>query len=428
MEFLLPYVYFLQPGILWPELAEWRPIVVLLALAFAVSLARTLPGVPGLAWRHPAWRWLCLFVLIQGLSVYRAGFALMVDEFLFLGVLLMFPFVSVRLVTDEARLWRYVTGSIAGAMCVVIFGLRAVALQLAAAVGGRAGAYGMYENHNDYTFIILMILPFIVACYRLASGVLLRTLMVGCGVACVAGVFLSLSRGGILALMLEAVLLLWVSAKRWQLVVLMPVVLAVGVVAVKYQFDAREANQGSVYTAEDAENSRMELWRAGIAMVRANPLLGIGSRQFGDLSQNYGEISGDNIGKNAHNTFIEVAATTGLIGLAAFLTMLWQTFRHLRRRPGQDDSPVVDAMRGAALAALVAIAFRALFDSKEFDFSFYFLVAIAVMCSVLREARTQAAPGAPGAPPPEGRRASRRAGQAAATRDGRRIALGARHG
>jgi O-antigen ligase len=56
---------------------------------------------------------------------------------------------------------------------------------------------------------------------------------------------------------------------------------------------------------------RVELWREGIALLAKHPILGIGSGTM-DLS----------IGSAVHNTFISIAAETGLIGFTIFLITL----------------------------------------------------------------------------------------------------------
>jgi len=82
-----------------------------------------------------------------------------------------------------------------------------VAIKSPDLAGGRAGAYGLYENHNDYTFIILMVLPFVYYFIKLSSSRTAKLVLLTLLCACVAGVMLSLSRGGILALVLEFILI-----------------------------------------------------------------------------------------------------------------------------------------------------------------------------------------------------------------------------
>jgi O-antigen ligase len=246
----------------------------------------------------------------------------------------------------------------------------------------------MYENHNDYSFIIVQALPFFYLYWRNETGWLRRTFLLAATLASIVGVFLSLSRGGMLALVLEVLLIVIYTMSKRARVVLLPIVLAMGAAAISYQYMARAANQGNDYTAEDAESSRYELWEAGEAMLKAHPFLGVGSGSFGEYAKEYAEISHDNLGKNAHNTFVEVAATSGLLGFSCFVLMLRAAIRELRRpRPGAEFR-WEEITRQAALISLWTMCLRAMFDAKPWDWSFYFLAIVAAAGGAMLKSRT----------------------------------------
>lgn len=67
---------------------------------------------------------------------------------------------------------------------------------------------------------------------------------------------------------------------------------------------------------------RLNLWREGIAVLAQHPLLGIGSGAM---------IS--SIGSAVHNTFISIAAETGLIGLILFFSILGIVVYQVLRLP-----------------------------------------------------------------------------------------------
>src|SRR4029077_17479711 len=167
--------------------------------------------------------------------------------------------------------------------------------------------------------------------------------------------------------------------------VMVIVVLAlIGSVAVIHQFIAREENQRGNYTAADAENSRYELWKAARSMIVAHPVLGIGSRRFKEFFQDYGEISHDNRGKVAHNTYMEVAADTGILGFGSFMLMLWGIFRSVRGvRLGDARGDGLVEIRLATFISLCAIMFRSLLDAKAYDWSYYVLAVLAIATSIL---------------------------------------------
>lgn len=383
MSFLYSFLNFLQPGILWPEIADLRPMLVISWVALIVGVSRRAVYPRREAFVHPVFMWLTAFIFAQILSVYYGGLGAMLDEFSFWSVFLIFAVVSLLLISDLIALKRYVLGMIAGGMVLVGYGIYAVLAQIGWGVTGRAGAYGMYENHNDYTFIIIQILPFIYLYMRAECGFFRRGLLALSLLTCVSGVFLSLSRGGILALLLEFVLIVVFTMQGKRRMLCLPVLVLVGAIAVGYLWAKRDENS-TTYTAADAESSRFELWRAARKIFEDKPLLGVGSRRFYEYSARYEDLSHDQLGKNSHNTYLEILAGTGLIGFIPFVMMSWGLIKEMRRRPVSPGPPLLDATQMATLIAFYTILFRALLDAKSYDWSFYMLSTIGIACVMLR--------------------------------------------
>ena len=388
-SFAFPFANFFQPGVFWPQVADYRPMQIIAVLALLGSLGRPATYNRMDAVRHPATKWLLLFAFAQVLSVYRSGFSSMVAMFMQWSVYALFVLVSIRIITSGAALRTYVWGGMVGSAWIIFWGIYAVHAGLEGENGNRAGAYGMYENHNDYSFIIVQTLPFFYMYLRNETGKLKRLFLLAATIASIVGTFMSLSRGGMISLVLEVVLIVNFTMTKRARMVLLPLVLALGAAAISYQYIARAANQGNDYTAEDAESSRYELWEAGEAMLKAHPFLGVGSDSFGEFATEYAEISHDNLGKNAHNTFIEVAATSGLIGFTCFMLMLRNALRELRKPRLGEAYKWEQITCKAALIALWTMCFRAMFDAKPWDWSFYFLVIVAATSGALLKARTR---------------------------------------
>ena len=391
MNFIFPLINFIQPGSLWLELAQYRPMIILGALALFVGLRRRCEYNRNDAFRHPMFKCIVFFLIAQVLSVRYGGGSAMLEELNAWIGYLMFPMVTLALLTDVAQVRKFVWGMIAGGMWIVVYGIYALIYKVGFAAVGRAGAYGMYENHNDYTFIILQILPFIYLYSRHETSFLKRMLLYLSLATCVVGVLLSLSRGGILALLLEGLLVIifaMTNPRRWLLI---PLLVIIGAGAIGYQWAKRAANS-TTYTAEDAESSRYELWRAARNMIIAKPLLGVGSRRFHEYSQEYGELSHDQLGKNSHNTYLEILATSGLFGFIPFFLMGRYLIREMRQRPPPNTPDIIEATGKATLIAFVTILFRAMFDAKTYDWSFYTLAVIAIACVMLRGTEQEEAP------------------------------------
>jgi len=386
LAFVYSFSMFFQPGIFWPQLGAYKPLVVLSILALFAGIGTKASYPRSSIYRHPAFVFLALFLLIQVVSVYYSGLSSILEEFGYWYQYLAFVVASTLLMTDPKAINNFIWGMILGCMFVVFYGLYAVYAELPASVGGKAGAYGMYENHNDYSFIIIMVFPFIYAYFRESQRPKSKFLLLFFLLACLVGILLSLSRGGMIAFVLEGAMLVWFTVKKTKRLPLLFVIAVVGAVGIGYQFSKRAEVQGDNYTAEDSKSSRMELWKAGINMVLSHPVLGVGSRRFGEYSREYGEISHDNLGKNAHNTYIQILATSGLLGFALFAGYVRSLLKGMRKCSFVGTDENLERMRIVTLVAVYAILIRAFLDAKVHDWSFYTLCSIGLALVALAEA------------------------------------------
>jgi len=385
MAFWFPFLNFMQPGILIPVLQPFKPMLVAALLAGIASLQ----GGDQLAQqraeylKHPAFLWLCFFMLINVISVYYSGISSMVEEFGYWNIYPIFVFVSLLLMKDERSIRAYIWGLMLGGTIVICMGIYLWAIKSPMLPGGRAGAYGMYENHNDYTFMILLVMPYAYLLLRNEQARILKLVLLLIVGACTLGVLASLSRGGIMTLVAEFAMLFWVTTRGGKRIVGLTLIAVLGAGVIIHQFAAREENQAGNYSAEDAKTSRYELWRAAEAMIKRHPLLGVGSRRFHEYSQDYVEISHDNRGKVAHNTFLEIAADTGLAGFGSFMAMIFAMYKTLRLPPPEQQSEFMRLMKLSTLITLSAILFRSTLDAKVHDWSYYTLAAISIAIGVL---------------------------------------------
>jgi len=378
MSFLYSLFTFLQPGILFPALAPYKPLLLLSLLALVSTLVKSPDYSRKLVFSNSALRYLIGFVLVQIISVYYSGFYSMFQYFLFWYAYIAFIIVSVLLISSIKEIQRYILGMILAGEFIVGYGIYAVIYHLPSSIEGRAGAYGMYENHNDYTFMIIQILPFVYMMrFRTQNGFyrLLLNIML---LSQIAGVVYSQSRGGMVALVVELGLL-YVNTTKARIGIFKILLMgSIAVGAVAFQIIHRDEEQGPQYTTADAEGSRFELWKAGKNMFFTHPLLGVGSLRFGEFSQDYAEISHDNRGKNAHNTYVEILATTGLVGWICFFGFIKTSIKQLRQMIKDNKENTVGSYALATLIAFYSILVRALFDTKTYDWSFYTLCVIAV--------------------------------------------------
>jgi O-antigen ligase len=175
--------------------------------------------------------------------------------------------------------------------------------------------------------------------------------------------FLSLSRGGYLALAVMALILAVINRYRWYL---LPAVVVVGVAMSRVPAIAtRMEHEFNLSDPNNTFVSRLNLWEATLRMLRDHPIFGSGLFGFARSIQPYrGGVYEENL-IYPHNFVLNMWTETGLLGLAAFLWLLVQTFRVSWR--GWTSGPASwRAMQLGIVLAMVAIIVHGLVDVPYF--------------------------------------------------------------
>ena len=233
---------------------------------------------------------------------------------------------------------------------------------------GRPG--GSFDDPNILATFEALALPAAVA-FAVGRKVLLRAVgLVSFGLI-LAGLSLSLSRGGFLAAAgALAVMLLWRPFRYTGLAVLVVFVAlqwasGSSLLGPVQQESVVQGRIESISYAAAGGDPRFAIWRTTPDMIAAHPFFGIGANQFPDVSRRYGLFTQDLRGsyQHAHNIPLTIAAELGLIGLAA---LLWVTVALARAllgacRRARDDR------RGIAFA--IAAAFTGLVFQGMVDYT-----------------------------------------------------------
>ncbi|MCL6441244.1 MAG: O-antigen ligase family protein, partial [Thermoleophilum sp.] len=133
---------------------------------------------------------------------------------------------------------------------------------------------------------------------------------------------------------------------------------------------------------------RTDLWTVATRMIEANPLLGVGVGNFPEEAGRYLLVPGllretqfivvDP--KVAHNAYLEVAAETGLPGLALFIALLGTAFASCRRawlRAEAIGDRHLSVAARALFVALVAYAVAIVWLSQQYGKQLWLLLALA---------------------------------------------------
>lgn len=269
-----------------------------------------------------------------------------------------------------------------------------VTLKFEVGADGRLSGL-VYYDANDLALVIVCTIPF--AIYFMVRGGWLYRLMGLCGCMLFASTLVkSGSRGGFLGFVaVLAYILVAYSAlsKRARL-------LAVGGAFALLSLVAGDTYWERIRTLRNPQadynwsgrstEGRMEVWRRGLRYMVANPVFGVGMRNFavadGMLSRESKERAERGAGfkwSAAHNSFLEIGVELGVIGLALFVGMLVSAFRALRRIKSSQASKNQRGMRHVALASslsasLIGFAVSGFFLSGGYLSYVYMLLGVTV--------------------------------------------------
>jgi O-antigen ligase len=220
----------------------------------------------------------------------------------------------------------------------------------------RAGSvYGSYVNHNHYAGLIELLLPFaLVLAFSGSVRGAKRFLLGFSATLMAASVFLSQSRGGMLAIIAETVFLaiLWMrklSPKKSAVIFVSFCLITASLVAwiAPQQVGSRMTNF--------QDPARWLIHRDSVPMFAAHPFLGSGFGAFPTAFPHYRVFYDGFFINHAHDDYLELLLETGLIGCGIaiwFIVVLYREgFRNLR---GPKLSAVA-LIRVAALAGATGL-------------------------------------------------------------------------
>lgn len=244
--------------------------------------------------------------------------------------------------------------------------------------GSRIQYVGIFNDPNDLGMLFVMALPMAVYLgYAGRAGLLRKALWLAVVGMLVYGIYLTDSRGTMLAMLMVLGSYIWLRRG------LLPAAALAGVALVGLMMLPSRMQEMDVSEASAA--GRVDSWYEGIQMFTANPIFGIGADNFSDLHN-----------LTAHNSFVLVMAETGIIGFAVWLAFVGYCFRmmlavvRLRARvpgalPEAMPDPAVEqqwhedrAVATALLLSLIGFFVCAFFLSRSYVIILYLLAGLVV--------------------------------------------------
>ncbi len=259
--------------------------------------------------------------------------------------------------------------------------------------------YGPYVNHNHYAGLmeLLVPIPLILSLTRLAED----RERIAAGVASavmVATIFLSGSRGGMIAIFVElAVLAVILFQQKRSVRVAIGLGAFVVVLAVMLtwlggkELTARVSSISAESRTEISGGMRSSIDRDTLHMFRDKPVLGWGLGTFPTVYPQFRTFYTNFFVNEAHNDYLQLLSETGLVGFGIMIWFLVVLFRSAIPKIGTWMVDVNGAVTLACLLGVSGILVHSLFDfNLQIPANaalFYVFCSIAAGPSLLQRAR-----------------------------------------
>jgi hypothetical protein len=262
----------------------------------------------------------------------------------------------------------------------------------------RVRGLGFLRDPNDFAQFLVMLIPLIWIRWR-RKRYFQNLLFVMVPTAfLIWGMYLTHSRGGIVALVV--ILVLALKNRVNLLAAALAGVLALGIMTVLDFSGGREISL-------EAGSNRFMLWGDGLALFKSAPAFGVGYENFANANK----------GQTAHNSFVVCLAELGLFGYAFWIALLVFTISELNSQiaslssnkappgsgDGDDETPTeldpekaelrrwAEALR-LSLAGFLAAAF---FLSRAYALTLFLALGMAVVIFGLASTEDEPAAGQP---------------------------------
>ena len=231
--------------------------------------------------------------------------------------------------------------------------------------------YGPYVNHNHYAGLMEMLTPFplVLAATRLHGNS--RRIFVTAIAALMGGsIFLSGSRGGMLAFLAQmvvlAVLLLRSRRGNWKQPLVLGIFLTLVIVFLVWlggnELTRRLASIHAETQTEISGGTRLTIVRDSLHMLAQRPVLGWGLGTFPIIYPQFRSFYTTFFVNHAHNDYLQLLVETGLAGFAIMVWFLVLVFRQAAAKLKDWIETSTGALTVAALLGCIGILVHSFLD------------------------------------------------------------------
>ncbi len=374
--FLTIFVMFLQPTSLFPNLENFQP------LRNSAILALVLFVLWGKKAKHSFFSSsvnasLCAFAVLQVISSSQlwlvAGWE-MFNYWLKIGIVY---FLIVKSVVSFKKLIAVILAIVFGIVYLSYYSISKFILFYQAGV--RAGGYGWYEGANDIAIILVSVIPLVFCLSHFCKHKLLKYALLCLVAFFTFNLLFTGSRNGLLGLGCVGILsLLLLKSLPGFLRSVLLILLFVAIVTTGIHNVMGRGDIGTGLVGDSSSEDRLVQWSAGVRMLFAKPLFGVGPEQFASAVGEFGGVP--NLA--AHNTFIQIFAENGVLAgisfcLFIFMPLLFNIKLLKRKQVNSDKEWAVESYQYVSIA-LIGFLVCALFSNRNQFYILFVLVGLLV--------------------------------------------------
>jgi len=229
---------------------------------------------------------------------------------------------------------------------------------------------GLFDNPNDLALHLVTMFPIALALFFGSRNPVTKFVYLGIALLIVAGIVVTFSRGGFLALLAATCVLIWklVRSSRWLLI---PVAIMLVVLFVLFAPGGYKARLST--SDDESAMARFDDLKRSVFVAARHPVVGVGMNNY---------ILFSNSNKVTHNAYTQVAAEMGATALAFYILFMLAPFKGLRRIEretfGIKSQRRLFYAATALQASLVGYMVASFFASVAYLWYVYYLVAYAV--------------------------------------------------
>jgi O-antigen ligase len=208
------------------------------------------------------------------------------------------------------------------------------------------------------------------------------------------GIILSGSRGGLLSVSLALILFTLFQKNKLVWIAVASLIFIIGISImpenIKMRIGLTQASSG--VEVDNSTDRRLTYQVYGMDLFKQNPVLGIGLDGFAEAyaRSEYRFLVRTRDLRVAHNTYLEIATGTGIMGLIPFIGILlsalalaWKYSQNIYWR----ISPELVILSTSIFAALGGYYLGMMFGSRQYEKTFWLLLALPVILKVLMDQR-----------------------------------------